>query len=165
LKALIDSGSDFNILNKDSIPSCYWLKNNNATIGLGNQTLKMEYEVERVKLCFGPYYLNMKFSLAKIPVPCLLGTPLLVVVEPHGYEKLPNGKFGFFITIARIKIVLPFVSVPKLSTMVQMSQNLIEKEKNIQELQQMNINRKIDQHLKELKIQDRISQLQKRFED
>jgi hypothetical protein len=55
LKALIDSRSDFNILNKDSIPSCYWLKNNNATIGLGNQTMEMEYEVEKVKLCFGPY--------------------------------------------------------------------------------------------------------------
>jgi hypothetical protein len=36
LKASIDSGSYFNILNKDSIPSYYWLKYNNATIGLGN---------------------------------------------------------------------------------------------------------------------------------
>ena len=131
LKSLIDLGSDFSILNKYSIPSCYWLKNNNATIGLGNQTLKMEYEVERAKLCFGPYYLNLKFSLAEISVPCLLGTPFLDDVEPHGYEKLPNEKSGYFITIARRKIVLPFVSVPKLSTMVQMSQNLIEKEKNI----------------------------------
>jgi hypothetical protein len=49
--------------------------------------------------------------------------------------------------------------------MVQMSQTLIEKDKNIQELQQMKSNQMIDQHLKELKIQDMISQLQKRFED
>ena len=81
----------------------------------------------------------------------------MVVVEPHGSKKLPNGKSRYFITIARRKIVLPFVSVPKLSTMVQMSQNLIEKEKNIQELQRMKSNQRIDQQLKELKIQYRIT--------
>jgi hypothetical protein len=132
LKELIDSGSYFNILNKDYIPSCYWLENSNASIVVGKQTLNMEYEFERVKLCFGPYCLNVNFSLANIPVPCLLGTPLLDVVEPHGSKKLANGKSGYFITIERRKIVLPFVSVPKLSTMVQMSHNIIEKEKKIQ---------------------------------
>jgi len=101
---------------------------------LGKQTLNMEYEVEWVKLCFETYFLNVKFSLAKIPVPCLLGTPFLDVVEPRGSKKLPNGKSRYFITIERRKIVVPFVSVPKFSTMVQMSQNLIEKEKKVQEL-------------------------------
>jgi hypothetical protein len=76
--------------------------------------------------------LNLKFSLREIPVPCLLGTPFFVVVKTHGSEKLPNGKYGYFITIARRKKLLPFVLVPKLFTMVQMSHNLIEKEKKIQ---------------------------------
>jgi len=49
--------------------------------------------------------------------------------------------------------------------MVQMSQTLVEKEKKIQELQQMKSNQRIDQQLKNPKIQDKISQLQKRFEE
>jgi hypothetical protein len=41
----------------------------------------MEYEAERVKLFFGPYCLNPKFSLAEIPIPSLLGTPFWLLLN------------------------------------------------------------------------------------
>jgi len=61
--------------------------------------LNLQYEVPKATLNFKDYYINMKFAISNIPSDDILGTPLLVAVEPHGSIRLKNGKAGYFITI------------------------------------------------------------------
>jgi len=68
LKALIDSGSDLNLLNKDVIPSIYWHKMNHYVICLGNKTNPMNYEIPKATLCLYRHCLDMKFLLSYISI-------------------------------------------------------------------------------------------------
>jgi hypothetical protein len=94
LKSLIDSGSDLNILHKDIIPSIYWNKTDHSVIGLGNKSIQMNYEIPKATMCFRDYCLDLKFLLSEIPIACILGTPFLEAIEPHGSERTPEGKQG-----------------------------------------------------------------------
>jgi hypothetical protein len=84
LKTLIDTGSDLNLLNKHVIPVAYWEKTELQVSGLGNILTNISFFVPKATLCFGSYCLNLKFFLAEIPIACVLGTPFLAVVSPHG---------------------------------------------------------------------------------
>lgn len=116
LTALIDTGSDLNILHKDLIPANYWLSSFGSTVGLGNKDTTFQFEVPRGILQIEDYALGMKFQILDIPVDCILGTSFLSAVEPHGSCICPNQKDGYFITLPSINgnppkmIELPFIS-------------------------------------------------------
>jgi len=58
----------------------------------------------------------MKYQISELPVDCILGTPFLSAVEPHGSCICSNEKPGYFITMKSIngnppkRIELPFFS-------------------------------------------------------
>jgi len=85
-------------------------------------------------------------------------------VEPHGSARLKNGKASYFISVPSSDgklqtIKLPFVSTPRVSTMVQAMQQ-IEKEKNkIEELKELKTTIKIRDYLLTPIIKQRISTL------
>jgi hypothetical protein len=67
--------------------------------------------------------LGMKFLLADLPVDCVLGTPFLAVVEPHGSARTSLGHPTYFLTIPSLisnnspcKKILPFISKPQINT-------------------------------------------------
>jgi hypothetical protein len=92
LNALLDTGSDMNLVHKDLIPAKYWLPNNYSAIGLGNVNTVMDFEIPKGILLFDEYALGMKYLLTDLPVECILGTPFLSVVEPHGSYQIPTGE-------------------------------------------------------------------------
>ena len=148
--ALIDSGADVNILNSKIIPEKYWLKSFRQVIGLGNKDLL--YEVSQASIYFKEHCIKLKFVVANIPIDCILGNVFLVIVEPHGSARLKNGKVGYFISIPSSNgklqtIKLPFISTPRVSTMVQAMQQ-IEKAKNkLEELKELKTTMKIGYYL------------------
>jgi hypothetical protein len=87
LNALIDTGSDMNLLNKDLIPCKYWLPSTYSAIGLGNISTDFDFEVPKAVIWFDQYALGMKFLPADLPIDCILGTPFLAFVEPHGFAR------------------------------------------------------------------------------
>jgi len=122
LRTLIDSRADVNILNSKIVPVKYWVKSFRQVIGLGRKDLL--YEVPRASICFKENCIKLKFVIADIPVDCILGNVFFEVVEPHGSARLNNGKDGYFISVPSSDgklqtIKLPFVSTPRVSTMVQ----------------------------------------------
>ena len=73
--------------------------------------------------------IKLKFAVADIPVDCILGNIFLVAVEPHGSFRTKKDKGGYFITLPTSsngprKIKLPYVSAPRVSTMVQTMEEL-----------------------------------------
>ena len=83
-----------------------------------------------------------------------MGTPFLVAVEPHGSRRIPNGKAGFFVTIPSMKtrggntkitrvrkVILPYLSTPRLSTMVYLALNIQQNEDKIKELKNQAVKR------------------------
>jgi hypothetical protein len=63
----------------------------------------MDYEIPKRVLLFGEYALGMRFLLSYLPVDCILGTPFLSAVEPHGSAQTPGGNPSYFITMPKIK--------------------------------------------------------------
>jgi hypothetical protein len=67
-------------------------------------------------LLFDEYALRMKYLITELPVDCILGTPFLSAVEPHGSYKSSTGEPRYFITLPSIKgyppkrVELPFIS-------------------------------------------------------
>ena len=57
LNALLDTGSDMNLLNKNLIPCKYWLPSNYYAIGLGNVSTDFDFEVPKGVLWFDQYAL------------------------------------------------------------------------------------------------------------
>jgi hypothetical protein len=115
LIALIDTGSDINILKKEKIPGYLWETSYGCVTGLGNNSLNLKYEVSKAAILMGNYEIGMKFYIADAPVDCILGTPFLSTVTPHGSCTV-KGKSGYFITIPALndcpcqRIELPFIS-------------------------------------------------------
>jgi len=116
LNALLDTGSDMNLLQKNLIPYKYWLPSNYSAIGLGNISTDFDYEIPKGILWFDEYALGMKFLLADLSVDCILRTPFLADVEPHGSAKNAKGHPAYYITMPRIgkhppvKKTLDFIS-------------------------------------------------------
>jgi hypothetical protein len=115
LTALVDTGSDINILKKEKIPIHLWETSYGCVTGLGNNDLKLKYEVSQARVLIGNYEIGMRFYVTDAPVDCVLGTPFLSTVTPHGSCNI-NGKPRYFFTMPAIqghpcqKIELPFVS-------------------------------------------------------
>lgn len=116
LKALLDTGSDMNLVHKDLIPSKYWLPSNYSAIGLGNVNNDMNFEIPKGILLFDEYALGMKYLLTDLPMDCILGTPFLSAVEPHGSYQNDASEPRYFITLSSIngyppkRKELPFIS-------------------------------------------------------
>jgi hypothetical protein len=116
LTALIDTGSDLNLLDKNLIPAKYWLPSFGSATGLGNVNTSFKYEVPKGILLLEEYALGMKYQISELSIDCILGTPFLSIVEPHGSCICTNGRQGYFITMPSIngnlpkRIKLPFVS-------------------------------------------------------
>lgn len=102
LNALLDTGSDMNLFHKDLIPHKYWLPSSYSAIGLGNVSTNMDFEIPKGILLFDEYALGMKFLLSELPVDCILGTPFLSVIEPHGSSQTSSEDPGYFITLPSI---------------------------------------------------------------
>jgi hypothetical protein len=129
LNALLDIGLDMNLLNKNLIPCKYWLPSNYSAIGLGNVSTDFDFEFPKGVLWFDQYALVMKFLLAYLPVDCILGTPFLAVVEPHGSARTAQGHPAYSITIPSItkgyppvKKILSFISNPQSNSVFFSSQ-------------------------------------------
>jgi hypothetical protein len=116
LTTLIDTGSDINLLEKNKIPAKYWAPSFGSTVGLGNKDTSFQYEISRGTLLLEDYGLGMRFHLSELPVDCILGSPFLSAVEPHGSCLCSNNQPGYFITMPQIKhipakrIEFPFIS-------------------------------------------------------
>ena len=100
-------------------------------IWLGNKDLL--YEVPQASIFFKEHCIKLNFFVADIPIDYILGNVFLAAVEPHGSARLKNIKAGYFISIPSSDgklqtIKLPFLSTPRVSTMVQSMQH-IKKEK------------------------------------
>lgn len=96
---------------------------------MGKQENNFQYEVPKATLYLENYYINFQFAVGGIPVDCILGNPFLAAVEPHGSARLDDDRSGYFISIPNQQeylqaIPLPFVSTPRISTMVQAMQEL-----------------------------------------
>jgi hypothetical protein len=100
---LIDTGSDLNLLNKHVIPVSLWEKTELTVTGLGNILNTISFFIPEAILCFQKFCLKMKFFLAEIPVACVLGTPFLAAVSPHGSTKITPDQEGYFITFQKAK--------------------------------------------------------------
>lgn len=115
LIALIDTGSDINLLHKDKIPAKYWMPSSGCVTGLGNHELTMQYEVPRANLIFDNISIGMKFHISDAPIECILGSSFLSMLTPHGSCTI-NDQPGYFFTIPACRdqpprvIQLPFVS-------------------------------------------------------
>lgn len=116
LTALLDTGSDMNLINKELILAKYWLPSCGFAVGLGNVNTTFNFEIPKGILLFGEYALGMKYLIYELPVDYILGTPFLSTIEPHGSCRCSSGEPGYFITLPSIegyppkRIELPFIS-------------------------------------------------------
>jgi hypothetical protein len=99
LKTLLDTGSDLNLLNKNVIPVAYWQKTSLNVSGLGNVLTNISHCVPKATLCLEIFCMDIKFYLAEIPSACILGTPFLCSVSPHGSTQITPTQAGYFITV------------------------------------------------------------------
>lgn len=148
LTSLLDSGVDVNILNKKIIPAKYWVSTRRNVVGLGNKTLN--HEVPKASICFEHHCINLKFAIADIPVDCILGNIFLAAVEPHGSMRLKGNKDGYFISVLTSKgttkrIELPYISNPRVSTMVKTIKNLDKLEAKLSDLKDLKSTLKVDE--------------------
>lgn len=147
--ALLDFGVDINILNIKNVPAKYWVSVEREVVGLR----KLQYEIPRASLCFDTHCVYMKFAIADIPIDCILGNVFLAVVEPHGSARLKGGRAGYFISVPtskgkRKKIELPYVSSPRISTMVQAMQKLNKAESLLSDLKDLKCTLRFEEQLK-----------------
>jgi hypothetical protein len=102
-------------LHKDLIPAKYWLPSFGSATGLGNVNTSFQFEVPKGILLLEDYALGMKFQISDLPIDCILGTPFLSALEPHGSCICSDEKPGYFITMPSIngnppkRIELPFI--------------------------------------------------------
>ena len=166
--ALIDYEANINILNMKNIPAKYWVTAEREVVGLGNK--KLRYEVPKASVCFESHCIYMKFAIADILVDCILGNIFLAAVEAHGSLRLKGGKAAYFIFVptskgTRKKIELPYISNPRISTMVHTIQDLDRAEARLSELMDLKCTLRIEEHLKLPQIQNKIGDLKKLIEE
>ena len=99
-------------------------------MGLGNKHL--EFEVSKAAVCFDSRCVKLSFSVADIPVDCILGNVFLAAVEPHGSFRFPDNSAGYFITISGQRIEIPYISKSRISTMVQAMEELQKAENSLE---------------------------------
>jgi len=115
LTALIDTGSDINLLHKEKIPAKYWTQNFGCVTGLGNHSVDFKYEVPRANILLKNFSLGMRFHITDSPIDCILGAPFLAMVSPHGSCNI-GALPGYFITIPATqhssctRVEIPFIS-------------------------------------------------------
>lgn len=137
LTTLLDIGANVNILNKKITPAKYWVSAKRDVVGLGNKTLK--YEVPKASIYFVNHFINLKFVVADILVDCILGNIFLVAIEPHGSTRMKDNKARYFISVPTSKgtskrIEFPYISNPRVSTMIQTVQNPDKAEARLSDL-------------------------------
>jgi len=161
LKTLIDTGSDLNMLNKHVIPISLWEKTQATITGLGNVPNIISFQIPEAVLCFKDFCLKLKFLLADIPVACILGTPFLAVVSPHGSTMVTPDKPGYFITLPEgKKVKLPFISTPRISDSMEL--NILKSEK-IKELKCFQATLRIQEKMEKIGFQEKIISLKEEF--
>jgi len=166
--ALLDFGEEINILNMNNISAKYWVAVESKVVGLGNK--KLQHEVPKASLYFDTHCVYLKFALVDIPVDCILGNVFLATIEPHGSLRLKGGKAGYFISVptskgTRKKIELPYISNPRISTMVQTVQNLDRAEARLSDLKDLKSTLRIEGQLKMPQIKNKIGELKRQIEE
>lgn len=78
--------------NKHVIPVSIWEKTQVAVTGLGNIINNISFQIHESTVCFDKFCLKMKFLIAEIPIACILGTPFLAAVSPHGSTMITPDK-------------------------------------------------------------------------
>eukprot|EP00253_Pinus_taeda_P016382 PITA_16382 len=110
-------------------------------------------------------------NIKTIPTKYLVAAERKVVaVEPHGSIRLKGGKVGYFISVptskgTRKKIELPYISNPRISTMVQTVQNLDRVEARLLDLKDLKSTLRIEEQLKLPQMRSKIEELKKQIED
>ena len=112
----------------------------------------------------------MKFAIADIHVDCILGNVFLAAVEPHGSARLKGSRAGYFISVPtskgrRKRIELPYVSTPRVSTMVQAMQKLDKAESLLSDLKDLKSTLRVEEQLKLPQIKRRIQELKGKLEE
>ena len=79
----------------------------------------VNFEFPKAILCLNQYKLNVRFLLMKLNQLCILGTPFLKIVEPHGVCTY-QGKTNYYMTIDPVDtpFFVPLISTPRVSNMV-----------------------------------------------
>lgn len=168
MTALIDLGADINILNIKNVLAKYWVATEREVVGLGNKKLK--YEIPRASLCFDTHCIYMKFAIADIPVDCILGNVFLATIEPHGSTRVKGNKVGYFISVPtskgrKKKFELPYVSSPRVSTMVQAMQKLDKAESLLSDLKDLKGTLRMEEQLKFPRVKAKIQELKEEIEE
>jgi len=112
----------------------------------------------------------MKFAIVDIPVDCILGNVFLAAVEPHGSTRLKGSRAGYFISVptskgGRKRIELPYVSTPRIYTMVQAMQKLDKAESLLSDLKDLKGTLRIEEQLKLPHIKRKIQELKTKIEE
>lgn len=167
LRTLIYSGADINVLHSKIIPSEYWIKAFRKVVGLGDKEL--QYEVPKATICFEEHYIKLKFVVADIPIHYILSNVFLAADEPHRSTRLSDNRAGYLITVPKQdgsckKIKLPYISTPRISTMVQAMKQLEMANKKLDELKYLKATMIVGEQLLSPGIKKQISDLKQRFE-
>jgi len=126
--------------------------------------------IPKPSVCFDSHCIYLKFPVADILVDCILGNVFLAAVEPHGSLKLKGGKGGYCISVptckgVRKKIELPYISNPKISTMVHTVQDLDRAEARLIDLKDLKSTLRVEEQLKSPQVKTRIGELKKQLEE
>lgn len=163
LKTLIDTCSDLNLINQTVIPVAYWEKADLLVSGLGNVPTSISYCVPKVTIHFNSHHLTANFYLAEIPVACVLGTPFLSVVSPHGSTIVSPNKPGYFITLPSKQVLkIAFISEPKCTNDIEIH---LLKQSRIQELRDEKSFVSLNLRLQTPQIQQKVAYFIKLFTD
>ena len=111
----------------------------------------------------------MKFVVADIPIECILGNVFLATVEPHGSTRLNNNKVGYFITVPTSdgslkQIKFPYISTPRVSTMVHTMEALEKASNKLTELKYLKTSMNIGEQLKTPPVIRKIYELRNKIE-
>ena len=166
--ALLDSGADVNILNSKVIPAKYWISAKGKVVGLGNKTLR--YEVPKASIGFDQHCIKLKFAISDIPVDWILGNIFLAAVEPHGSIRLKNNKAGYFIIVPTSygkskRIEMPYITSPRISTMVQTIRDLDRAEAKLTDLKDLKSSIQLEEQLKNPLNKRKIAELKRIIEE
>ena len=113
--------------------------------------------------------MKLKFTVGEIPIDCMLENVFLAAIEPHGLDRFPDGKEIFFISLPNHKgflktLSIPYISTPRISTLVQTMQEVELSEKKIEELKDFKSSIRIKEQLQLPRIIQKITELRKHLE-